>query len=188
MFSYYLPDVFFLISGFLFASKICAYGGIEENKNIKLMATIGMRMVRLYPLYIAVFLIYWLITPGLHAGPVWYVYEDEVATCNSQWWSVVLMIDNWFPNGCYEGLWFVQVEFQYTLLIGSFFFIYFHDKKIAYIYLGVLILASWVLLFVLSGDMITTVDTAVNSYSQLYFRSFYSHSLFYLFGVMMALL
>ena len=98
------------------------------------------------------------------------------------------MIDNWFSNGCYEGLWFVQVEIQYTLLIGTFFLIYFNNKKIAYSYLGVLIFTSWVLLFVLSGDLITTVDIAVNSYTPLYFRSFYSHSLFYLFGLMMALL
>lgn len=98
------------------------------------------------------------------------------------------MIDNWFPSSCYPALWFVQVEFQLTFLAGLFFIIYFINRKASVGYLVLLLVTSWILLFVLSGDFITTVDAAVNNYSQIYFRSFYSHMGFYLFGILMALL
>ena len=72
------------------------------------MASFGKRIGRLYPLYLAVLLIYWCITPSLHMGPVWYKYQEEVAVCNHSWWRVLLLIDNWFENSCYPSLWFVQ--------------------------------------------------------------------------------
>ena len=88
MFSYYLPDIFLFISGFLFASKVI------QHQN--LMQAIVDKVARLYPLYLATLLIYWLVSPGLHAGPVWFVYEEQVAVCDGSWWKVLLMIDNWF--------------------------------------------------------------------------------------------
>lgn len=188
MFSYYLPDIFFFISGFLLTRKIFIIDEIEENKYVNLIKTIAKRFARLFPLYLAVFVIYWLVTPGLHAGPVWFVYQEEAAVCNSHWWKVILLIDNWFPNSCYPALWFVQVEYQLTFLAASFYILYFINKKASIGYLILLLITSGILMFVLSGDLITTVDAAVNSYSQLYFRSFYSHMGFYLFGIAMALL
>ena len=109
MFSYYLPDIFFFISGFLISQKLFSSENSEESKNVLVLKSVVKKFTRLYPIYIAVFIIYWLVTPGLHAGPVWFVYEDEAAICNTHWWKVLLLIDNWFPNSCYPALWFVQV-------------------------------------------------------------------------------
>ena len=81
MFSYYLPDIFLFISGFLFASKVI------QHQN--LMQAIVDKVARLYPLYLATLLIYWLVSPGLHAGPVWFVYEEQVAVCDGSWWKVL---------------------------------------------------------------------------------------------------
>ncbi len=77
---------------------------------------------------------------------------------------------------------------QFTFVAASFFLIYYGNKTYSYAYLSLIILASWALTFVLSASLIVEVDIAINKYTQLYFRSFYSHLLFYLFGVLMCLL
>ena len=148
---------------------------------------IARRFARLYPFYLAVWIIYWLVSPGLHAGPVWFVYEEAAGVCDGSWWRVLLMVDNWFGEGCYPGLWFVQVEFQLTFLAGSFFAIHYLHKLASYIYLGALLIASWVLMFVLSPPLLTSLDVTINPDTQIFFRSLYSHSGFYLFGLLLAL-
>jgi peptidoglycan/LPS O-acetylase OafA/YrhL len=75
IFGYYLPDIFFFISGFLFTKKILSCED-KDQRYIHLFKALGSKLVRLYPLYIVVFLIYWLVTPCLHAGPIWYVYQE----------------------------------------------------------------------------------------------------------------
>lgn len=41
---------------------------------MSIFGAVGKRLLRLYPLYIAVILIYGFVTPSLHAGPLWNVY------------------------------------------------------------------------------------------------------------------
>lgn len=70
---------------------------------------LGRKLYRLYPLYIAIFLIYVCISPSMHSGPVWYVYENEVAYCQKYWWSSLLLIGNWWgTKQCFPGGWFVE--------------------------------------------------------------------------------
>lgn len=71
LFGYYMPDIFIFISGFLFTRKILT---IQDNKLPNILKAIGWKLLRLYPLYIAAFIIYWGISPALHAGPIWYIY------------------------------------------------------------------------------------------------------------------
>jgi peptidoglycan/LPS O-acetylase OafA/YrhL len=94
--SYYLPDILFFISGFIFAKK--GFTLIElENKPIKpLISNLVNKLWRLYPLYLLIIIIFWQISPTLHSGPIWYEYQSEAAQCNSSWWRVLLLIDNWF--------------------------------------------------------------------------------------------
>ena len=61
------------------------------------------------PLYWGFILIYWQISPALHAGPVWYEYQEQAAICSSAWWRVLFFIDNWFENGCYNFAWYIPV-------------------------------------------------------------------------------
>lgn len=93
IFAYYIPDIFFFISAFLFTKKVLSF---EDDHHKRLLKAVGWKLLRLYPLYIVVLAIYWGITPGLHAGPVWFVYQEEADICNASWWKVFLMIDNWF--------------------------------------------------------------------------------------------
>ena len=158
MLSYYIPDIFFMISGFLFCKKMLAIDSAEpDNPYIEVIKNVGLRMARLYPVYISVFLIYWCITPALHCGPVWYVYQDNVDVCDSSWWKVLLMIDNWFNQSCYPMLWFVQVEAQSTLFVSIFFLIYYTHRTTSYGYFAITMIASFVLLMVLSAELPTNL-------------------------------
>lgn len=76
MFSYYIPDVFFIISGFLFCKKMLLCDEDGANPYLEIFKNILARIARLYPVYLTVFLIYWCITPALHCGPVWFVYKE----------------------------------------------------------------------------------------------------------------
>lgn len=68
-----MPDIFIFISGFLFTRKILAF---EDNHIVNIFKSVGWKLLRLYPLYIVVLVIYWGISPALHAGPIWYIYQE----------------------------------------------------------------------------------------------------------------
>jgi peptidoglycan/LPS O-acetylase OafA/YrhL len=186
IFSYYLPDIFFFISAFLFTRKVAE---VEDKPFHHLFKALGWKVLRLYPLYLAAVAIYWGVTPGLHAGPVWYVYQEGVQICQWAWWRVLLMIDNWFQEGCYSLLWFVQAEVQFALTVSLLFFpFYFKWGKIG---LGLLIcylITTFVFLFVFSPEMLISLDVALNPLTELYYKSYHCHIWFYLMGVLMGLL
>ena len=150
-FTYYIPDIFFFISGFLFANKLLCYE--EEDKNKFILKSILKKFIRLYPLYFFTILIYWLISPTVTSGAVWYVYQQEAEQCNYAWWRAFLLIDNWFEKGCYSPAWFVQVEFQLVFLSSLFTFLYFKNQKIGAIGVSLFTVAMWILMFSLNAQM-----------------------------------
>jgi peptidoglycan/LPS O-acetylase OafA/YrhL len=148
IFGYYLPDIFLFMSGFLLTRRLLS-GGYGT-----LLGEIWHKLVRLYPLYAVTVAIYWGVSPALHAGPVWYVYQQEAQFCRRGWWRVLLLIDNFFSESCYPALWFVQVEMQCTVFVVLMFFsLYFSRPKLSYFLLAVYLAADYVLLFVLSAEM-----------------------------------
>ena len=80
---------------------------LETRGTSALLKLFLSKVTKLIPLYWAVIAIYWQVTPALHAGPVWYEYQGEAAVCNGAWWRVLLFIDNWFENGCYDFGWYI---------------------------------------------------------------------------------
>ena len=95
-FAYYLPDIFFLISGFLFARKLFRMDEYKEEKMFEMLKIFGRKFLRLYPMYFIVICIYWFVSPALHAGPLWNVYTDQADQCTKTWWRSLLLIDNWW--------------------------------------------------------------------------------------------
>ena len=73
--AYYLPDTLFFISAFIFAKKAFLLIELENNPVRPLLRLFGKKLLKLYPLYWAVILMYWQISPSWHGGPVWYEYE-----------------------------------------------------------------------------------------------------------------
>lgn len=99
------------------------------------------------------------------------------------------MIDNWFAEGCYPVLWFVQVQMQYVLFCSFMFYVvYLSNKRIGSYLFAVYFVTALVLLFVFESQMLVSVEIAIDPYTELYYKSFYSHLWFYLCGVLFALL
>jgi peptidoglycan/LPS O-acetylase OafA/YrhL len=131
-------------------------------------------------------IIFWQISPTLHSGPIWYEYQDETAQCNTSWWRVFLLIDNWFEDGCYSFSWFIPAEIQLTLLNVLILLAFARKKKIGLVALGLTLLASWVLVLTISSPLPSSLETTLSYSAEKYFKSTYSHLPFYLFGVLNA--
>lgn len=76
--SYYLPDIFYFISAFTFTGKLIQLDELEDNKLANIFTAFLKKLLKLYPSYLAIIVVYWAITPSLHAGPLWNVYLGEV--------------------------------------------------------------------------------------------------------------
>jgi len=128
-------------------------------------------------------LIYWQITPSLHAGPIWYEYQSEAKVCNSKWWQSLLFIDNWFENGCYNFAWYIPAEIQLSLLGITLLWVYLKNNKAGAALLIVLFLATWILTLTISAPFPASLDSTLSSTTITYFKSTYSHMPFYLLGI-----
>jgi peptidoglycan/LPS O-acetylase OafA/YrhL len=74
-FAYYLPDAFFFISAFVFARKLIRRDEADDGSSgLSIFGALGRRLLKLYPLYIVMILVYGFVTPSLHSGPLWVVY------------------------------------------------------------------------------------------------------------------
>lgn len=185
MFSAYLPDTLFFISGYLLSTK-CLQLDVLEPKHIAQF--LGRKLYRLYPTYLAMLIIFALITPSCHAGPVWYVYEDQAALCKQYWWSSLLLFGNWFSRQCFAGGWFVEAEMQLVLFCLIFFFVYSRYKRLGLGIYVFLLIAMAVLTFVFAPNMPTTLGNILSlGFFQAYTAT-YSYLLFYMLGMGVALL
>ena len=72
--AYYIPDSLFFMSGFLLARKGFSMLEVEQKPQRVVLKVLKDKLVRWVPLYWAFIVIYWLISPSLHAGPIWYEY------------------------------------------------------------------------------------------------------------------
>jgi len=124
---------------------------------MSILKAVGIKILKLYPLYLVVIFIYWFVTPSLHAGPLWSTYIDQVDQCYSSWWRLFLLIDNWFSDGCFNFGWYVQVEIQFTILLALIFFIYAKKRLAANILLISFTITSFVLLFALSSSLPSSI-------------------------------
>lgn len=185
MFSVYLPDVLFFISGYLLAKKCLQ---LELLEGMHFAQFIGRKLYRLYPFYLVAILIYATISSSMHAGPVWYVYEDQVANCGKYWWRSMLLIGNWWGQQCYPGGWFVEAEIQMVLVCLLFFAIYLRWKRVGLIVYALLVVAMLIVTFVLAPNMPTSLENTLNPKLFSSFTSTYNYLLFYFLGVGMAIL
>jgi hypothetical protein len=114
-------------------------------------------MIKLYPLYLGILLIYWFVTPSLHAGPLWNVYMDQIDQCNANWWRSIILIDNWFANGCFSYSWYVQLEVQFALLSCIIFMVYGKKRIAALVIIYILLITSFILVFALGGMLPSSI-------------------------------
>lgn len=145
----------------------------------------GKRLLKLYPLYLVIILVYIFVTPSFHSGPLWNVYLQQVDECSAGWWRALILIDNWWNPGCFSFAWYVQAEMQLALIVALLFLLYAYRRHVAMITLYILLIATFIGLF-FGANLTTSVQTATSHNTILYFQSFYSYLFFYLLGVYFA--
>ena len=134
-------DAFFGLSAFLSTIKIAPLVHSKEvqeegtDRQIKKEKSFGVksvaqlwlyRFLRLAPLYYFVFLFSFMVIPFLGDGPMWFTYEREFISCETNWWSVFTMTINFFPalqlplEGCFFWGWVIAAELQIFLVLPLF--------------------------------------------------------------------
>lgn len=98
------------------------------------------------------------------------------------------MIDNWFSGGCFGFSWYVEVEFQFALILTLLFWLYGVKREAALGIIYSLLFVSFLFLFIFAAPLPNSLETAISSESIAYFRSFHSHFFFYLLGTTLSFL
>lgn len=153
-----------------------------------IFATFFRKLIKLYPTYFVVLIVYWFVTPSLHSGPLWNVYQDQVQQCNSSWWRSIIMIDNWFTDGCFNFSWYVQAEVQFSLITSIIFIVYGKRRLFAYVLIYGFLITSFIFVCVFSQQLPSSIQSAISEDAILFFQAFYSHWFFYMVGVELAFL
>lgn len=88
------------------------------------------KLIRIAPVYWAIFLLTWGLYPRAGDGPNWYLSESLFETCHDMWWTKFLMIGNIIPwmtpdnSGCFFWGWIIEVDVQLCLLVPIFVYCY----------------------------------------------------------------
>ncbi len=71
-------------------------------------------------------------------------------------------------------------------MLTLLFIVYANSRPAAFAIFYSMLVAAFILLFVLGGRFPASVETAISEDARLYFQAFYSHFFFYLFGAFSA--
>lgn len=126
-------DVLFFISGFYLAYKTAK--SEEILTVIFVLKKILFKFLKLYPLYLITFLVYWKIFPFFLDGPVGgYLFNNEVNSCKKNWPFIVYMLQDLTYGAlgkeanqnynCFEWSWFIAALIHYYIIGIFLMFIY----------------------------------------------------------------
>ncbi len=111
-------EAFICMSGFFGAYKCLqiydANGGKLSFKDV--LKIYARKILRILPLYYAVFFFGWLVGSRLLDAPLWYNYKQLYLDCSKYWWAQLLFIGNLVPffeeatEGCMYWSWFVTTD------------------------------------------------------------------------------
>ena len=136
-------DIFFFLGGFFLAFVFLRE---KVKRNITYLFAIIQRILRIWPAYILVMMIYYSFFMHMGDGPRWQFNEPTINLC-SRMWKSILFVDNLVDNGeemCLNWGWYLQADFQIFLSCLVLLFIYNKvNKKASYVIAGVLVLCSW---------------------------------------------
>ena len=87
------------------------------------------RLFKFVPLLAMVLVFSMTCMPFLGSGPIWHLYEKTMAPCQTQWWTVLVQVNNIYPAGsfddkCMPWAWFIPALTQLSLLLPIFVAVY----------------------------------------------------------------
>ncbi len=125
-------DVFFWLSGFLMA-----YLFIMEYNAKKRMNWIYIyvhRFYRILPAYMFCLFLTWAFLKYIGNGPMWYDGDIINNDCKNYWWTNLLFLNNFIPdgdgNGCMGWSWYLANDMQFFLITPVILYIYHKIHKL----------------------------------------------------------
>ena len=121
--AYFAVDTFLWLGAFL-----VTLGMLEQLKKnphpVKFyFGSVLHRIVRIWPTYFVIIMVYWKIAPLLGSGPIWPTFGIIASSCDNLGvlWNL-LFVDNFVDHGpsgmdyCFGWGWYLAVDFQLFLI------------------------------------------------------------------------
>jgi peptidoglycan/LPS O-acetylase OafA/YrhL len=152
----YSVDVFFYMSGFLFA-----YIGTGKLKKVKAtpLNYIGLcihRLLRFWPTYAVALIFFWRVLPYLGEGPVWFQMTYYTSLCEGTIWQNFALLDDMLVSNadyCFGWGWYLSNDFQMFLITPFFLWLYIRKRRVGKLAIFALICGSWVLSLIIGADL-----------------------------------
>jgi len=152
----YSVDVFFYMSGFLFA-----YIGTGKLRKIRPnpLNYIGLcfhRLLRFWPTYVVAILFFWKVLPVLGEGPIWFKMTYYTNLCEDTWWQNVLLADDLLVKNadyCFGWGWYLSNDFQMFLITPIFIWLYIKNRTVGKLAMFGLICLSWILALIIGAEL-----------------------------------
>ncbi|XP_060875360.1 nose resistant to fluoxetine protein 6-like [Metopolophium dirhodum] len=113
-------EIFFIISGFF--TYILIEERLSSGKSLKFIFLVIYRIIRIYPTYITVIVIFAFVLPYMGDGPLWkLIVYPEAEFCRKNWWTNLLFINNYVHSNemCMLHSWYLACDMHF-FIIGIF--------------------------------------------------------------------
>jgi peptidoglycan/LPS O-acetylase OafA/YrhL len=124
--AFYAVDTFFWLGGFLVAYLLIKE--IKAKGRLNWFMVYFHRFWRLVPLFMFVTFLVWAFQGYGQEGPLWFKEDDSSDGCAEYWWTNLLFINNFVPDGkrsyCLAVAWYMSNDMQFYLITPVILYVY----------------------------------------------------------------
>ena len=124
--AFYAVDTFFWMGGFLVAYLLIKE--VKSKGRLNWFMVYFHRFWRLVPLFMFVTFLVWAFQGYGPDGPLWFKQDDSSEGCADYWWTNLLFINNFVPDGqrsyCLVVAWYMSNDMQFYLLTPFIIYVY----------------------------------------------------------------
>lgn len=156
--SFYMVDMFFVISGFLVAYLMIAELKKHNGKQ-NWFLFIFHRLIRICPIYFIVFMFYLNLMRYMGSGALWPLFWTKYEETCEHWWTNLLFISNLYPPdkvSCMGWSWFISNDMQFHFISPLILILHHKNKRWGY---------SFLIFLTIINFLCTLIEAAVNDYS-----------------------
>ena len=140
---YFSVDTFLFLSGFFAAFVLHSKLKAMKVGVITYGSVVLHRIVRIWPVYIFLIMLYWKISVYFGSGPIWGTYVNMANGCDRDWWKSMLFIESWFANAnCASWGWYLSCDMQMFLISPIIIWLYLKRKSAGLTCISVLLFGS----------------------------------------------
>lgn len=122
----YSIDTLLWASGFVTTYTLLS--DLKDVADLKWAELYLYKLWRVLPLLLFLLFLTWGLFPFFGWGPVWFSYNDFCDECESDWWTNLLFINNFFKSSpytsCYLTSYYISLEIQFFLITPPIVYAY----------------------------------------------------------------